>query len=144
MLLIGAITLAPLALLPPMLQHLYGYSVIDTGMVLAPRGAGVLITMFISSQFAGKIDLRFVIATGMLIISYSLWEMAHWSLDVGPASIAATGFLQDLGMGLVFMQHNTLSFVHLDRRGRTVATSLITLIRYIGPYATLDRSTTFP
>src|SRR3546814_2859994 len=82
MLLIGAITLAPLALLPPMLQHLYGYSVIDTGMVLAPRGAGVLITMFISSQFAGKIDLRFVIATGMLIISYSLWEMAHWSLDV--------------------------------------------------------------
>src|SRR3546814_6180226 len=77
MLLIGAITLAPLALLPPMLQHLHGYSVIDTGMVLAPRGAGVLITMFISSQFAGKIDLRFVIATGMLLISYSLCEMAQ-------------------------------------------------------------------
>src|SRR3546814_7609822 len=96
MLLIGAITLAPLALLPPMLQHLYGYSVIDTGMVLAPRGAGVLITMFISSQFAGKIDLRFVIATGMLIISYSLWEMAHWSLDVGPRSEENTSELHSL------------------------------------------------
>src|SRR3546814_17910676 len=98
MLLIGAITLAPLALLPPMLQHLYGYSVIDTGMVLAPRGAGVLITMFISSQFAGKIDLRFVIDTGMLIISYSHWAMANWSLHFGPASIFPTGFLQGLGL----------------------------------------------
>src|SRR3546814_15952302 len=101
MLLIGAITLAPLALLPPMLQHLYGCSVIDTGMVLAPRGAGVLSTMFIPSQFAGKIDLRFVIATGMMIISYPLWALAHWSLDVSPASSVPPGFPQGLGRGQI-------------------------------------------
>ncbi|API59872.1 EmrB/QacA family drug resistance transporter [Tardibacter chloracetimidivorans] len=142
MLLIGAITLAPLALLPPMLQHLYGYSVIYTGMVLAPRGAGVLITMFISSQFAGKIDLRFVIATGMLIISYSLWEMAQWSLDVGPASIVTTGFLQGLGMGLVFMQLNTLAFATLDRRWRTDGTSLMNLLRSLGASAGISLCTT--
>src|SRR3546814_6670707 len=75
------------------------------------------------------IDLRFVIATGMLIISYSLWEMAHWSLDVGPASIVTTGFLQGLGMGLVFMQLNTLAFATLDRRWRTDGTSLMNLLR---------------
>ena len=31
------------ALMPPMLQHLFGYDVIDTGLVLAPRGIGVLV-----------------------------------------------------------------------------------------------------
>src|SRR3546814_13156132 len=116
MLLIGAITLAPLALLPPMLQHLYGDSVIDTGRVLAPRGAGVLITMFISSQIAGEIDLRFVIATGMRIISYSHEEMADWSLDVGPASIVTTGFLQGLVLRPVFMKRHTLPSATLNGR----------------------------
>src|SRR3546814_13667578 len=88
------------------------------------------------------IDLRFVIATGMLIISYSLWEMAHWSLDVGPASIVTTGFLQGLGMGLVFMQLNTLAFATLDRRWRTDGTSLMNLLRSLGASAGISLCTT--
>ena len=35
---IGIILLATMALLPPMLQSLFGYPVVTVGMVLAPRG----------------------------------------------------------------------------------------------------------
>ena len=43
-----------MALLPPMLQQLLGYDVIDTGLVLMPRGIGVLMSM----QVAGMLMRR--------------------------------------------------------------------------------------
>ena len=52
MVVIGIVMFATMALLPPMLQHLLGYSVIDTGMALMPRGVGTLISM----QLAGLLD----------------------------------------------------------------------------------------
>ena len=54
MLVIGVVMFATMALLPPMLQGLFGYDVIDTGMVLMPRGVGVLISM----QLSGPADAQ--------------------------------------------------------------------------------------
>ena len=39
----GVLLLAGLALLPPLLQNLYGYSVLQSGYLTAPRGVGTLI-----------------------------------------------------------------------------------------------------
>ena len=92
-----------------MLQQLMGYDVIDTGLVLMPRGIGVLISM----QFAGMtmrrgIDSRPVVATGFLICALSLYEMAQWSLGVDQFHIVASGLVQGLGMGLVCaLQHGS-------------------------------------
>ncbi len=44
---VGVILLAGLALMPPMLQNILGYPVISTGMVLAPRGVGTMISMIL-------------------------------------------------------------------------------------------------
>ena len=41
----GMLLLAGLALLPPLLQNLYGYSVLQSGFLTAPRGVGTLISM---------------------------------------------------------------------------------------------------
>ena len=40
MLVVGMVMFASMALLPPMLQQLFGYTVLDTGLLLAPRGFG--------------------------------------------------------------------------------------------------------
>ena len=42
--------LASSALLPPYLQNLGGYTVTDTGLLMAPRGVGTMIAM----MFAGR------------------------------------------------------------------------------------------
>ena len=44
----GVLLLAGLALLPPLLQHLYGYSVLQSGLLTAPRGVGTLIAMLVA------------------------------------------------------------------------------------------------
>src|SRR3546814_6185885 len=43
MVVIGVVMFASMALLPPMLQNLFGWPVIDTGVVLALRGIGIQI-----------------------------------------------------------------------------------------------------
>ena len=58
------ILLAGLALLPPMLQGVMGYPVVTTGMVLAPRGVGTMISMIVVGRLVGKVDARLLILTG--------------------------------------------------------------------------------
>ena len=142
MFLVGITAMAPMALLPPMLQQLFGYSVIDTGMVLAPRGVGVLITMWIGGQLIGKVDPRYLIGTGVCISAYSMWLMTHWSLGMDWHSVVTSGFLQGIGMGLVFMPLNSMAFATLSSSYRTDGASLLNLTRSIGSSAGISMVTT--
>ena len=54
----GVLLLAGLALLPPLLQNLYGYSVLQSGFLTAPRGIGTLISMLVAGRLVGKVDAR--------------------------------------------------------------------------------------
>src|SRR3546814_6760421 len=71
MVVIGVVMFASMALLPPMLQNLFGWPVIDTGVVLALRGIGILASMWVAGQLLGKIDARWLVGTGLLIAAYS-------------------------------------------------------------------------
>ncbi|MEP7350452.1 MAG: DHA2 family efflux MFS transporter permease subunit [Sphingorhabdus sp.] len=142
MIVVGMTTMAPMALLPPMLQNLFGYPVIDTGMVLAPRGVGVLVTMAISGRLRDRVDMRYLIAIGSMISAYSLWMMAHWSLDLDMRHVVFAGFIQGLGMGLVFMPLNAMAFATLDQRWRTDGASLLNLLRSIGASVGISICTT--
>ena len=83
---------ATMALLPPMLQGLFGYDVIDTGMVLMPRGVGVLISMQLSGLLMRKgVDARWMVSIGFLIGAWSLWQMAGWSLEVDRYHLVLSG-----------------------------------------------------
>lgn len=130
---IGIVMFATMALLPPMLQNLFGYSVIDTGWVLMPRGVGTLISM----QIAGFLtrrggDPRMIVAMGFILVAASFYEMSGWSLAVDERSIVTSGFLQGLGMGLVFIPLNVAAFATLPPRLRTDGSSLLNLFRSLG------------
>lgn len=136
MVVIGIVMFAVMALLPPMLQNLFGYGVIDTGIVLMPRGVGILVSMQISGLLMRRgIDARPVVASGFLICAVSLWQMAHWSLDVDATHVIVSGLLQGLGMGLVFIPLQVSAFATLDPKLRTDGSSLLNLFRSLGASA---------
>ena len=136
MIVIGVVMFAVMALLPPMLQNLFGYGVIDTGIVLMPRGVGILISMQVSGLMMRRgIDARPVVASGFLICAFSLWQMAHWSLDVDEAHVIISGLLQGLGMGLVFIPLQVSAFATLSPALRTDGSSLLNLFRSLGASA---------
>ena len=141
MVVIGISTMAPMALLPSMLQQLFGYPVVDTGLMLAPRGVGVLLTMFLAGQMMGKVDTRLVIVVGLIIFAYSLYQMSTWSLEMDFWPVIISGFVQGLGMGLVFMPLNSLAFATLSHHHRTDGASLLNLFRNVGQSAGISMVT---
>lgn len=133
MIVIGVVMFATMALLPPMLQGLFDYDVIDTGMVLMPRGVGVLISMQLSGLMMRKGgDARWMVALGFLIGAWSLWQMAGWSLDADRYHIVVSGLIQGLGIGLVFIPLQTTAFATLPPHLRTDGSSLLNLTRSVG------------
>jgi DHA2 family multidrug resistance protein len=133
MLVIGLVMMATMALLPPMLQSLYGYSVYDTGLLLMPRGVGVVITMMISAQLTQRgFDPRILVGVGLAIAAFSLWQMSRWTLVMGSTPFIISGVVQGLGLGFVFMPLQGLAFAGLPPRFRTEASSLMNLTRNIG------------
>jgi DHA2 family multidrug resistance protein len=132
MLIVGMMMFGIFALLPPMMQNIYGYTVYDTGLLLAPRGVGILVAMFIASRLAGKIDPRILIFGGFLMTAGSMWLMTGWSIEMDWHRIVYTGLLQGFGMGFVFIPLNGLAFATLPMRLRTDGSSLLYLFRSLG------------
>jgi DHA2 family multidrug resistance protein len=132
MFIIGIILLATMALLPPFLQSLLHYPVIDVGLVMAPRGVGVMIAMMMVGKLAGKIDPRKQVTFGLLLTAFSLWAMSLFNTDIGSWDIVWTSMVQGFGLGFVFVPLSTITFSTLDPRYRNEGTALFSLIRNIG------------
>ncbi len=129
---VGLILLAGLALLPPMLQGVMGYPVVTTGMVLAPRGVGTMISMIVVGRLVGKVDARLLILSGLALTAISLWQMTQFSILMDARPIVVSGVVQGLGLGLVFVPLTTIAFATLDAKYRADAAALFSLIRNIG------------
>ncbi len=141
---IGVAVFATMALLPPMLQRLFGYSVIDTGWVLMPRGVGTLISMQIAGYLTRRgFDPRMLIFSGFVLTTLSFWQMSGWSLGIDQHAIVVTGFVQGLGMGLVFISLNNAAFATLAPHLRTEGSSLLILLRSLGASIGISVTTTF-
>ena len=129
---IGVMLLATLALLPPFLQNLMGYPVVDVGLMLAPRGVGTMFAMMLAGKLAARVDARLLILTGLLLAGASLWQMTFFTTDIGADAIVSSGVLQGLGLGLIFAPLSTISFATLSPRFRNEGTAIYNLVRSIG------------
>lgn len=129
---IGIILLASLALLPPMLAKIFGYPTITTGVVMAPRGVGTMISMLLVGRLVRTIDSRILVSIGLLLTSVSLWMMTGFTPQMTMSPIIWSGVVQGLGLGLVFVPLSTVAFSTIAPEFRADATSLFSLVRNIG------------
>ncbi len=128
----GTLLVSSLALMTPWLQVMSNYPVEAAGMVMAPRGFGNLATIILSGRLATRVDPRFLVATGLLLICYSFWQMTGWTPDVSAREIIIAIMIQGAGMGLVFTPLQVLAFATLPTSMRTEGASLFSLLRNIG------------
>ncbi|WP_293336458.1 DHA2 family efflux MFS transporter permease subunit [Parvibaculum sp.] len=129
---VGVILFATMALLPPYLETLMGYPVVTTGLVLAPRGIGTMIAMFLVGRIVNRVDIRLIMAFGFLLTIHSLWEMSNFNLYISETTVVMTGVIQGFGLGFIFVPLTTATFATLSPELRTEGTSLYSLMRNIG------------
>jgi DHA2 family multidrug resistance protein len=128
----GVLLLAGLALLPPLLQNLYGYSVLQSGFLTAPRGVGTLISMLLAGRLTGKMDARLLVGLGVVLMGVSLYMMTGFAIDQPSRPVIMSGVVQGLGLGLIFVPLQSLAFETLPAAARTTAAALLNLSRNIG------------
>jgi DHA2 family multidrug resistance protein len=130
--LVGVVLFATLALIPPMLQHELRYPVITTGLVTAPRGMGTMLAMMLVGRLLGRIDARLIMAAGLSLTAFSLWQMTHFNLLMDERPVIVSGILQGFGVGLVYVPLSTLAFGTLPIALRNEGTAFFNLLRNIG------------
>ena len=132
MLVLGITNISLSAVLPTMYQTLYGYPVIFSGVLMAPRGIGVIISSQFTTRLMTLIDYRYVIVLGYAVASGSLWIMTSWSLAMDWHPIVIASFVQGLGLGLVFAPMNLIAFSGISPELRPDGSSLLALFRNLG------------
>jgi DHA2 family multidrug resistance protein len=142
MFVVGAILLASSALLPPYLQNLAGYSVFDTGMLMAPRGFGTMFAMMFAGRLAMKVDPRILMTGGIALLLWSMWDMSGWTPQIDSTTLIVVTFLQGIGMGFVFVPLNLTAFATLAPHFRTDGSALMNLTRNIGSAIGVSVTTT--
>src|SRR3546814_12792426 len=108
-------------------------------MLLAARGLGVMVAMAASGRMMEKIDPRLMVFAGFVMMALSLWYMTGWSLEMDWHPVVWTGLLQGVGLGLVFVPLNVMSFATLPSEYRTDGAGLLSLSRNLGESLGLDR-----
>ncbi|MES2129824.1 MAG: MDR family MFS transporter, partial [Pseudomonadota bacterium] len=129
---IGMVLFATRALTPTMLQGLMGYSARIAGLVTAPSGIGTMLAMLVVGKLTGKVDVRILLATGLSITAFSLWQMAGYTLVMGQGDIIWPGVIQGIGLGLVFVPLSAATFATLAPAMRAEGTAIYSLVRNIG------------
>ncbi len=130
--LVGMLQVATSALLPPMLEQLFGYPVVTAGLTMAPRGIGTMAGMLIVGRLIGKVDPRAMMFFGMVLVAGSMWWMTGFSPVMGKMPFLTTGLVQGFGIGFIFVPLNTLSFATVAPSLRTEASSFYSLLRNLG------------
>jgi DHA2 family multidrug resistance protein len=129
---VGLTLFSGLALLPPLLQNLMGYPVIQTGLVMAPRGVGTMVSMILVGRLVGRFDPRALVCVGIGVTAWSLWLMSGFDVQMDSRPIILSGVIQGFGLGFVFVPLSTLTFATIAPAFRGDATSMFSLVRNVG------------
>ena len=128
----GLIMYASLALLAPYLQTLMDYPVMTAGVVLAPRGAGLMVAALICGRVIGRTSARLLVGFGFVVGAYVLYQMTLWTPAISEWSVISVGFTQGVSIGFLAIPINIIAFATLPASIRTEGTSIYSLMRNLG------------
>ncbi len=129
---VGMVLLASSALLAPYLENLGNYPVNSAGLIMAPRGIGTMMTMLIAGRLTNRIDPRYLMFVGYILLGFSLYLQEGWTPSESEMDMMLTITLQGAGLGLVFVPLQVVAFYTMPAELRTQGTSMLSLARNVG------------
>jgi MFS transporter, DHA2 family, multidrug resistance protein len=128
----GTVLVSSSSLMAPWLQTLANYPVEAAGLIMAPRGIGTMAAMLTGGRLASRLDPRKLMAFGITLLVWSIYDMTAWTPDVAQWRIMLTITIQGAGLGFLFIPLQVLAFATLPGHFRTDGASLFSLFRNIG------------
>ncbi len=132
MLMLGFMIFGSTYLIPAYAQYIMGYRATEAGEVLMPGGLLLMVLFPVIGRLLNKVDLRILIATGVLIVGASLWWMTNFYLEASFTVLILARVAQYCGMGFLFLPINALGFRDIPKAQTNYASALINLARNFG------------
>ena len=129
---LGGLMYGVVALIAPMLAELMNYPIALVGMVTAPRGLGTMMAMLVVGKAINHVDGRALIFAGLVLCGISTWMMSGVSLEMDGTLLIASGFVQGVGAGVMFVPITTLVFATIKGQLRNEGAAMNSLIRNLG------------
>jgi MFS transporter, DHA2 family, multidrug resistance protein len=128
----GAILLATTQFLPQFVQQDLGYTATWAGVLISPGGLVTMAMMVVTGRLVGKIQPKYLIAAGAMIIALSMYALTNVYGDIGFWFMARARMLFGVGFPLIFVSITTASYQGLrpDKTGQAAA--LINMARNTG------------
>jgi DHA2 family multidrug resistance protein len=120
------------AFLPLFLQTLLGYSAMDSGLAVSPRGLGSMVAMVVVGALINRFDSRALLAVGLVLFGASTLMLSHINLGIPMSAVVWPNFLNGFGGGFVFVPLTTLAMGRLRKQEMGNAAGIYNLVRNIG------------
>ena len=130
--LLGALVYGLVTILPLFYQTLLNYTASAAGIAVSPRGIGAILVMPVAAVLSSRIDNRWLIAIGFVILGITAIWMGHLTLDISEWSLIWPVILSGVGTGMIFVPLATASVATLANWEIGNATGLFNLLRNVG------------
>jgi DHA2 family multidrug resistance protein len=116
-----------------LLQSLFGYDALSTGLVMSPSGIFAVIAMPIVGLLIGRrMDARWLIGAGLLLMTAGNYWMSQLNLDISPSQAVWPRVLVVLGLSVCFAPANVAAYLYTPLALRGAAIGLLSLLRNEG------------
>jgi DHA2 family multidrug resistance protein len=132
MLATGAILLATTQFIPLLVQQDFGYTATWAGLVISPGGLVTMAMMFVAGPLVGKVQPKYLIIAGAMIVALSMYAMTNVYGDLGFWFIAGCRMLFGVGVPLIFVSITTASYDGVPPDKTDQASALINAARNTG------------
>ncbi len=133
MLVLGIALYGSTVLLPQYEQVWLGYSAQQAGEALSPGGVIIILLMPLVGRLVSRVDNRWLIAFGYLVVSSSLFHMAHTlypGIDFRTAVLLRV--YQASGLAFLFVPINTIVYQGIPPEKNNAVSGIINLARNMG------------
>ncbi len=121
-----------MVILPLMLENLFDYPVLTTGLAMAPRGISGMLGMMLVSRLIKSTDPRLLITAGITLCALGTLPGTYYSLGTSIEWVIWPLILQGFGLGMVFVPLSAVAFTTLPEKMRAEAAGLFSLLRTLG------------
>src|SRR6516162_6723297 len=119
--------------LPSLLQTLFSYDALRSGMMMSPAGISSMVAMIVAGALLGRqVDARWLVGSGLVIMAIASYARSQMNLEIGPWQVIWPHMLVMLGIGLVFAPISVAAYKYTPPHLRAAAVGLLSLLRTEG------------
>ncbi|WP_165074335.1 DHA2 family efflux MFS transporter permease subunit [Paludisphaera rhizosphaerae] len=128
-----AITYASMILLPGMVQTLFGYNAVWSGLIMSPAGLFSIPAVILSGYLVGRgVNIRAIIVVGALLMAAGALWFTRLNLEVSPGHFVWPRVVQQIGTASMFAPLSVAAFLYLPPHLRGPAAGIFAAVRNEG------------